>query len=437
MRMLEGFGLNVCVGPEVLASRDHQVALLTIVNAARRTFLGGVRIVGALDAPLHVPIVTASDLSDAVRKLGGIPASETNGEWPTALIGTVASALSAAPIWQVTWDIWRGGVVPARHCVRLPEKGCGGVAPALAAGICTGEAFAYHAADHILAGKRSAGISLWRPTEDWLLPIAEGPVIKYLPSDLWLIGLGNLGQAYLWLLGCLDYDNPSDLKLLLQDTDRLALSNDSTSLLTQADLLKQLKTRALAGWCEMRGFGCALEERLFGPWSKHGPFDPPVALCGVDNALARASLESAGFGLVVETGLGTGPQSFRNLSLHTFPSTLSATKLWTTAPTADAASVLSNPAYAPEANAHLDQCGLAQLASRTVGVPFVGLISGCFAIGELLRRLHGGDALELLSLSTVSLADVDNSTMAGAYDFGFAKAALRYPVESVVSLSSM
>ena len=38
MAMLRRFGLNIVVGPEVHASRDHQIALLTLVNAARRTF---------------------------------------------------------------------------------------------------------------------------------------------------------------------------------------------------------------------------------------------------------------------------------------------------------------------------------------------------------------------------------------------------------------
>ena len=29
---------------------------------------------------------------------------------------------------------------------------------------------------------------------------------SYLPSRLWLIGLGNLGQAFSWLLACLPYE---------------------------------------------------------------------------------------------------------------------------------------------------------------------------------------------------------------------------------------
>ena len=68
----------------------------------------------------------------------------------------------------------------------------------------------------------------------------------------------------------------------------------------------------------------------------------------------------------------------------------------------------------------MDSCGLTQLASRTVGVPFVGLIAGCLAIAEILRRLNGGDTLEFLSTSAVSLADVELGKLpAGPYAHGF------------------
>ena len=49
-----------------------------------------------------------------------------------------------------------------------------------------------------------------------------------LAGGLWLIGLGNLGQAYAWLLACLPY--PARVaEIMLQDFDTLADSNDSTS----------------------------------------------------------------------------------------------------------------------------------------------------------------------------------------------------------------
>ena len=36
-------------------------------------------------------------------------------------------------------------------------------------------------------------------------PDAIGPSLVYLPSGLWLLGLGHLGQANAWALGCLPY----------------------------------------------------------------------------------------------------------------------------------------------------------------------------------------------------------------------------------------
>jgi hypothetical protein len=44
-------------------------------------------------------------------------------------------------------------------------------------------------------------------------------------------------------------------------------------------------------------------------------------------------------------------------------------------------------------------------------VPFVGLIAACMTISELLRRLHGGAALELASGSALALDNVEAVSM--------------------------
>ncbi|MCC6393518.1 MAG: hypothetical protein IT167_23155 [Bryobacterales bacterium] len=262
-------------------------------------------------------------------------------------------------------------------------------------------------------------MSLWQPGNDWLFDDPSEPKIELLPNALWLIGLGNLGQAYLWILGALPYRGARELTLVLQDHDRVAVANDSTSVLTSPDIVGKKKARAMAKWSERRGFRTILDEKPFGTWSRRGPHDPAVALCGVDNALARASLEQAGFGLIVETGLGSGPQSFKNFSLHTFPGSLRAEKLWSAANPAD---LPDTPAYTPSRLPGLDRCGITQLASRTVGVPFVGLIAGVLGISELLRRLHGGVALELASGSISALEDIEIITASGrVYEYGFSR----------------
>lgn len=405
--LLRSFGLYIEAGPEVATSRDHQVALLTLVNAARRTFLGGVHVIGAPRSPLLAPLANAQTVDRAVMSLGGHTVTQRHRDWPIALIGSTDSASEEVPCWQVTWDGWRGGVVPVRDGRRLAERPSGGLAPAVAAAACAAEAFMFHAGDHSMVGRRVAGVSLWDPTADWLAEDDTEVELAFLPSRLWLIGLGNLGQAYLWLLAGLPYRDPSDLELMLQDYDRIAKSNDSTSLLTCEEMIGRMKTRAIAGWLEQKGFRAMVEERRFGEWTRRAPHEPAVALFGVDNALARVSLEQAGFGLVVEAGLGAGTQSFRNFSLHCFPSSLSAAQIWANDEASRDPGVSTMPAYLPSKHPGLDECGLAQLASRTVGVPFVGLTAAAFAIAELLRRLHGGPALELVSGSVAALEDVE------------------------------
>jgi hypothetical protein len=71
-----------------------------------------------------------------------------------------------------------------------------------------------------------------------------------------------------------------------------------------------------------------------------------------------------------------------------------------------------------------DECGLVQLVSRTVGVPFVSLTAAAIAIAELLRRLHSGPGFELISGSVSSLVDVEISPVEyGTYEFGHVVAA--------------
>jgi hypothetical protein len=61
-----------------------------------------------------------------------------------------------------------------------------------------------------------------------------------------------------------------------------------------------------------------------------------------------------------------------------------------------------------------------QLVSRTVGVPFVGLIAASLVIAELLRRLHGGNGLELASGSVTALEDFETAVMpAQTYGGGY------------------
>ncbi len=406
MGLLKTFGLSVHVGEEVAESSPHQVALLTLVNVARRTLLGGVDVVDLADARCCTPLGASTSLRRSVEMLGGCLVDRPRHELPSAVIGGAHPDQNNQPCWNLTWEGWRGGVVaglddPLSDDDRVP------LAPATAAAVCTAEAFAYFEGGNPMACRRSLGLSLWQPGRNWLDRAEDGPELSFLPSRLWLVGLGNLGQAYAWLLASLPYKDRAEVELFLQDFDRLAMSNDSTSVLSSEPDIGRMKTRVVSEWLEARGFHTRMIERRFSAASTRSEEEPGAALWGVDNANARMSLDKAGFDLVVEAGLGAGPQAFRSISLHTFPATRSAAAIWSQVGSKKNESVRSMPAYRALERDGMDECGLTQLASRTVGVPFVGVIAGSLVVSEILRRLHRADATEVMSTSVASLSDVE------------------------------
>jgi hypothetical protein len=225
MDLLQKFGLTIHVGEEITHSLHHQIALLTLINVARRTFLAGIEVVGLHDGMSLTALAPARALKDAVLELGGRAISRPRPNWPSALIGTADTTPVDMPCWRVTWEGWRGGVIPNREGRHLADGEAIALAPALAAAVCAGEAFAYHAGDHPMAGRCAAGMSLWHPGAGWLAADPTEPALAFLPSRLWLIGLGNLGQAFAWLLACLPYGDRNQIELVLQDFDRIAPSN--------------------------------------------------------------------------------------------------------------------------------------------------------------------------------------------------------------------
>ena len=138
-------------------------------------------------------------------------------------------------------------------------------------------------------------------------------MLTYLPSRLWLIGLGHLGQAYLWGLALLPFAKPEDVALVLQDIDVISPSTESTSILSEANLIGQKKTRAMATWAETRGFQAAIHERLFNASFRRQASEPAVPLCGLDNAAGRRMLDQVGFDFIIEAGPGRGFRDFRTI----------------------------------------------------------------------------------------------------------------------------
>jgi hypothetical protein len=402
--IFQGYKLNVAIGEKEALDPGNQAALLTTVALARRVFLGGVFVDGAVDVNHCTQLPLTGTLADAVVALGGTLGSDGDNT-PVITIGGGIQARSDRFHIRTAYAGWRGGIVPGYAEVSPAGSSPMPLAASLAAALGVNEAFLHVSGKTPAAGRRSIGMSLWRPEReiDWLAAQDDEPELKYLPTRLWLIGLGHLGQSFLWALGLLTYPTPAGLHLVLQDVDVITPATESTSILSDHGLIGKKKTRAMADWAERRGFTTAIYERLFDSSYRRQAIEPAVALCGLDNALGRKALDSAGFDFIVEAGLGRGHRDFRTIRLHSLPGTKPANELWKVRDTSGE-KVHEAAAYKKlMEEGVLDKCGVTLLAGKAVGAPFVGAVAASLAIAEVLRLLHGGPVYQVIDLDLQSV----------------------------------
>jgi hypothetical protein len=401
LRIFGGYRIGVAVGPEIATSATHQAALLTFLRLASRVFLGGIDVVMPDNAPCLLP--GNPNIDQAMVSVGARRVRSLEWHVPAVCIGTVSLPRSGSLALRALFSGWRAGVVPAHADVPFGFEREFALSGALAAALAVNEAFLFVRQDAPEAGFRELGLSLWTPdaVDAWWKPQNDGPTLAYLPSKLWLIGLGHLGQAYLWGLSILPYAHPEEVEIVLQDVDAVTASTLSTSILSDGSMVGERKTRAMAKVMEARRFRTAIIERRFDETLRIGPDDPQVALFGVDNALARRALGDAGFKLVVEAGLGSGAKDFRAMRIHTFPGAKDPRGLW--APSGEREINTEAPAYGDLKSRGLDQCGVTLLAGKAVGAPFVGMTAASLCLAEVLRLLHGGEvfAVHDIDLKTV------------------------------------
>lgn len=401
---LDRLVLQVWVGPGVECNPSASAALLTVINAGIRAFRGGVHVRLSGDPMLAQSWGGGSRVSAAVRSFGGTVVTTLPVFRPTIVIGDVQGPVGGTPVLHATWSGWSGGVVGSPD-ERLDDAGVMPLAGALAGSIAVSECF-QRAIGNELAGRRSAGIALWRPGSDWKEAESSGPPLSRLPRSLWLLGLGHLGQAYCWLLGFLPYPAGDAAHVVLQDVDRLDESNLSTSLLARPEDIDERKTRRCAAALDALGFSTAIIEKRFDKMIHRSSSDPATALSGFDNHESRRLLDGAGFRNVVDVGLGSGDPGFLDILLHSFPSVRRSDEVFLTTGR-QSPEGLARP-YEEEVRRQVTdegrtegdaRCGVVEIAGKSAGTAFVGASAGALALSEILRPLHGGTASATLSMN--------------------------------------
>jgi hypothetical protein len=368
---LRSMTLEIIVGRGAHNQAGHN-AILTAVAVGGKSFVGGVgvRLLEDVELISSVPIGTSS-LREAIAFLG---ATEL-GALPSAriAIGEVDAGIPIdAHAW---WDGWKGGS-------RSQPIGQGGGDNPLA-GIVAG------AAAVARAFAKLRGVAYPSASEFDLWPLGtteEPPAFRsvYFPGSLWLLGLGNLGQAVMWSLSALPYRTPGEVKLVLQDADRISAENWGPSVLVRSGQYGEYKTALSEVWGKRKGFDVRRVDRWLDERQRIQDGEPALAVCGFDSIEARKHFDTCGFDVVVDAGLGRTHTDFDVFRVTIFDSNYSA------------AAHFPNQTVVPAPSPHdyeellgLDQCGAALFEGIGVAVPFVSSIAAATVVARTIAISSG------------------------------------------------
>lgn len=383
----------VVLTPDQVKTAAGQAAALTAIVTACKCF-GSAALVANPEQRLVRPLPFGDTLGSAAMALGAAILTETPiSATHVIMIGGVRR-LGERVFVRCWWDGWTAGVVPD-----WDERVCGTSGNPLA-GVFAGALAVRAVFAEVVESKRartSASVaSLWQPCED-PATAPTGPDVAYLPSSIWLVGLGHVGQGFLWSLGFLPV---TGARAVLQDDQAAGEENVATGLLT-ADLdIEEMKTRVATRWLEPLGWKTLhLERRHYGDFKPRDD-DPAVVLTSIDEPNARMKIALAGFAYMIDAGVGHGPGDFDQAQIRVLPKGSDPERFWSApAPAKDVEALLRLKAYEAHAQ-RFDKCGAFALAEASAAVPFVGAAVGAVTIAQLLRI---GSMRSTMQLMTIDL----------------------------------
>jgi hypothetical protein len=386
---LEDVHLRVHLSVADPESATGQTAFLTAVALGCRCF-GRVSVAGASGVPYRATLPLDADTLDEAAALVGATSSDTP---PThsILVGHCAAADVASMAVRATWKHWIAATAPAGDAAE-PCEGSFSLAAVAAVALAVGEVFQQRLSNP-RAGRRGQQISLWSPGATEVGPV--NPNAVRLPRDIWLIGLGNLGQAYLWTLASLNFQYPKEVSFVLQDFDRIDDENFATSILTGTDDEGTLKTLIAEQWCLERQFRVNRIDRALDERTVVGPQEPRLAFSGLDKISVRKLLGGCGFQYIVDAGLGANAGDFDRFRINTFDETFLPSAHFEGQDDADEseranAFVEASTAYkAVESASPEEACGLLAIAGKSVAVPYVSSLAACLVVAQAIRLVSG------------------------------------------------
>ncbi|MDN5215576.1 ThiF family adenylyltransferase [Fulvivirgaceae bacterium BMA12] len=406
---MKSVNLHLIAGDQIKHSSSMQAAFLTALNAGKRSFLGGVYCSLPEDVP-NLLQINAGSFNELATLYGGLPGDLLDyiGNFEI-LFGLPAVRKNSL---EVVMNGWQAGVnFYGSKRIKLSPKSnnvtLGGVAAA-ALGL-------FHAFDATfqlmdIPHNTSTGFSLWDlNSEVWHKEKSEGPSKLNLPRQFWSVGLGHLGQAYLWTLALLPFDGRSCL-VSLQDFDIVEEENIGAQVLSTEDHIGLPKARVCSTFLSNLGFKTQIIEKPFlledqkAEWSS----DYKILLNGVDNISTRTSVLSDRFSLFLDGATNGKLELFDSFTLRNFAKlSKKPEEVWKEKHQSE--NILHRKLFERVEN----EFGCGQLINKGISTPFVGLFGASLVVAELLRSLNKG-----LSYSSIS-GQMRNLEALGAVSKGF------------------
>ena len=375
---LRALTLEIVVGLEATSPASH-AAILTAVSVARRTFVGGVRVTGAVDGRLNSALpLRAESLAEAAGLVGA-------SDFDSAASRKILVGVNGMPTvgWSVSpwWNGWRAGT--AKSGEAHWDAGDNPL-PGIAAGaLAVGVAF---------EAERKRFVEFQGEVDLWPVDVGrKSPGFEdvFLPRALWLIGLGNLGQAFLWALSALPFGDPGHVSLVFQDRDTVTEENWATSVLVKDETYGSLKTKVAEHWASAKGFDSRRIDRHLSARDRLEDDDPRLALSGVDSFEARRLMAKVGFDCIVDAGLGRTASDFDRYRVTVFDRARSIDKHF--AGEEDTAVGQDRPtgdAYR-RLEAEIGPCGTAEIGGASVAAPYVSALAAAVAISRVIAVTSG------------------------------------------------
>lgn len=377
--------VTVVVGADQAATAAGQAAALTAISTAQKCF-GRVLLVLEADVFLVARLPIGKTLKEAAEQIGALISTEVHADTThTIFIGSSSAGVGLRI--YCWWDRWLAGLRKSREIIGDSRLALSGV---FSAALAVRQVFA-----SILTSKKphnDSTVSLWTPWSAANLS-ETGPEVFDVPDQFWFLGMGHLGQGFVWNLCLMGI---AEGRAIIQDNQVVAEENEATSLLVSGEDLGQKKVRVAERWLSAAGWKADLvERRHYGDIILRAD-DPPYLLCGVDDVAPRQVMAGHGFEFMIDAGLGHGPYDFEGIQIRVVGKNGKFDDLWEKKKVASSANndgkldvdlenARKQSAPYQDLEKAIGSCGIVKFAEASTSVPFVGAAAGALVIGYAIR----------------------------------------------------